>query len=178
MNTSKQVHTPSEKLTVVQLVSKYPAFHRILKCTTVFTRAPTGSYSQPHGPSSYPYYITLRLIGRFISHLYIDLPSKRFNSGFPTKNFICISHIFLRATCPANVNFLDLIRANNIWQKIANYEIRYTVSHLLLTYSLSQVKLFSPTSCPQTPSICVHPLSWDHVPHPTNHVPGPWRCAV
>jgi len=48
---------PLEKLTVVQLVNKFTAFHGTHRSITVITGADTGAHSEPHKSSQFPHTI-------------------------------------------------------------------------------------------------------------------------
>lgn len=59
---------PLQKLTVVQSVKKFTAFHETHRLITVITKADTGAHSEPHKSSHFPH-TTLNI------HFKISLPS-------------------------------------------------------------------------------------------------------
>jgi len=75
-----------EKLTVLQLVKKFPAFHGIRKFITALTniRHLSLSWASPI-QSIYPHPTSWRSILIISTHLRLGLPSGLFPSGFPTK---------------------------------------------------------------------------------------------
>jgi len=78
-----------EKLTVTQLVKKFPAFHRRQRFITVFTTVRHWSLSWARWiPSTPPHPISLRSLLTLSPHLRIGLPSR-----FPYQNVVCISHL-------------------------------------------------------------------------------------
>ena len=75
-----------EKLTGLQLVKKFPAFHGTRRFITVLTsvRHLSLSWANPI-QSIYPHPTTWRSILILSTHLYLGLPSGLFPSGFPSK---------------------------------------------------------------------------------------------
>jgi hypothetical protein len=74
-----------EKLPIVQLLKNFPAFYRVWRFITVFTRALHLSLSWDTSIQSIPYYsITLGSILILSTHHHLGLPSGLFTSGFPT----------------------------------------------------------------------------------------------
>ena len=75
-----------EKLTVLQLVKKFPAFHGTRRFITALTsvRHQCLSWASPI-QSIYPHTTSWRSILILSTHLRLGLPSGLFPSGFPTK---------------------------------------------------------------------------------------------
>ena len=75
-----------EKLTGLQLVKKFPAFHGTRRFFTVLTsvRHLSLSWARPI-QSTYPHPTSWRSILILSTHLRLGLPSGLFPSGFPTK---------------------------------------------------------------------------------------------
>jgi len=99
-----------EKLTVPQLVKKFPAFYGTRRFITAFTSArhlslfwANSIHSTPLHPTSW------RSILILSSHLRPDLPSSLFPSGFPTNALYMPLLSPIRATCPAHLILLDFI---------------------------------------------------------------------
>ena len=76
-----------EKLTGLQLVKKFPAFHGTRRFITAFTsvRHLSLSWANPI-QSIYPHPTSWRSILILSTHLRLGFPSGLFPSGFPTKN--------------------------------------------------------------------------------------------
>ena len=92
-----------EKLTGLQLVKKFPAFHGTRKFITALTRVRQLSLSWASPIQSiYPHPTSWRSILILSTHLRLGLPSGLFPSGFPTKTLYTLLSSSIRATCPAN----------------------------------------------------------------------------
>ena len=102
--------SPSEKLTDLQLVKKFPAFHGTRKFITALTSVCHLSLSWARPIQSiYPHPTSWRSILILSTHLCLGLPSGLFQSGFPTKTLYTPLSSPIRATCPAHLILLDFI---------------------------------------------------------------------
>ena len=92
-----------ERLTGLQLVKKFPAFHRPRTFITALTSVrylslPWASPIQ----SIYPHPTFWSSILILSTHLHLGLPSGLFHSGFPTKTLYTHHSSPIRATCPSH----------------------------------------------------------------------------
>ena len=99
-----------EKLTGLQLVKKFPAFHgtRMFITTLTSFRHLSLTWASPI-QSIYPHPISWRSILILSTHLRLGLPSGLLPSGFPTKTLYTLLSSPIRATCPAHHTLLDFI---------------------------------------------------------------------
>ena len=99
-----------EKLTGLQLVKKFPAFHGTRRFITALTsvRHLSLSWASPI-QSIYPHPTSWRSILILSTHLRLGLPSDLFSSSFPTKTLYTTLSSPIRATCPAHLILLDFI---------------------------------------------------------------------
>ena len=97
-----------EKLTGLQLVKKFPAFHGTRRFMTALTsvRHLSLSWASPI-QSMYPHPTSWRSILILSTHLRLGLPSGLFPSGFPTKTLYTPLSSPILATCPAHLILLD-----------------------------------------------------------------------
>ena len=93
-----------EKLTGLQLVKKFPAFHGTRMFITALTsfRHVSLTWANPI-QSTYPHPTSWRSILILSTHLRLGLPSGLFPSGFPTKTLYAPLSTPIRATCPAHL---------------------------------------------------------------------------
>ena len=96
-----------EKLTGLQLVKKFPAFHGTRKFITALTsvRQLSLSWASPI-QSIYPHPTSWRSILILSTHLRLGLPSGLFLSGFPTKTLYTPLYSPIHATWPAHLILL------------------------------------------------------------------------
>ena len=96
-----------EKLTGLQLVKKFPAFHRTRRFITALTsvRQLSISWASPI-QSIYPHSTSWRSILILSTHLCLGLPSGLLPSGFPSKTLYTHLSSPIHATCPAHLNLL------------------------------------------------------------------------
>ena len=115
-----------EKLIVLQLVMKFPAFHGTRRFITTLTsvRHLSLSWANPI-QSIYPHPTSWRSVLILSTHLRLGLPSGLFPSGFHTKTLYAPLSSPIRATCPAHLILLDFIT-----RKILGEEYRSLSSSL------------------------------------------------
>ena len=99
-----------EKLTGLQLVKKFPAFHGTRRFITALTsvRQLSLSWANPI-QSTYPHPTSWRSILILSIHLRLGLSSGLFPSSFPTKTLYAPVSSPICATCPAHLILLDFI---------------------------------------------------------------------
>ena len=99
-----------EKLTGLQLVKKFPAFHGTRSIITALTsvRHLSLSWASPI-QSIYPHPNSWRSILILSIHLCLGLTSDLLPSRFPTKTLYTPLSSPIRATCPAHLILLDFI---------------------------------------------------------------------
>ena len=99
-----------EKLTGLQLVKKFHAFHgtRMFITARTSVRHLSLSWASPIQPI-YPHPTSWRSVLILSTHLRLGLPSGLFPSGFPTKTLYTPLSSPIRATCPAHLILLDFI---------------------------------------------------------------------
>ena len=99
-----------EKLTGLQSVKKFPAFHGTRRFITVLTsvRHLSVSWASPI-QSIYPHPTSWRSVLILSTHLSLGLPSGLLPSGFPTKTLYTPLSSSIRTTCQAHLILLDLI---------------------------------------------------------------------
>jgi len=99
-----------EKLTGLQLVKKFPAFHGTRRFITALTSVRQLSLSCASTIQSIcPHPTSWRSILILSTHLCLGLPSGLFPYGFPTKTLYTPLSLPIRSTCPAHLILLDFI---------------------------------------------------------------------
>ena len=119
-----------EKLTGLQPVKKYPAFHGTRTFITALTsvRHLSLSWVSPI-QSIYPQPTSWRSILILSTRLYLSLPSGLLPSGFPTKTLYTSLSSTIRETCPAHLIILDYHPHNFGWINVRHTE--FNVNNLL-----------------------------------------------
>ena len=140
-----------EKLTVSQLVKKFPEFYGTQRFIAAFTSARQLSLSLATSIQSNPHYPTSsRSILILSSHLRLGLPSGVFPSGFPHQNPVK-TYIPIRATCPAHLIHPDFITQTMFGEQYRSLSsslcsfLHYPVTSSLLGPNILLNTLFSNT---------------------------------
>ena len=99
-----------KKLTGLQLVKKFPAFHGTRRFITALTgvRHLSLSWASPI-QSIYPHPTSWRSVLILSTHLRLGLPSGLLPSGFPNKTLYTPLFSTIRTTCPTHLILLDFI---------------------------------------------------------------------
>ena len=135
---------PLEKLTGLQLVKKFPAFHRTRRFITALTsvRHLSISWASPI-QSIYPHPTSWRSILLLSTHLRLGLPIGLLPSGFPTKTLYTPLSSPIRATCPAHLILLDFITRTILGEQFKSF----SSSLCNLFHSTVTSSLLGPNMC-------------------------------
>ena len=120
-----------EKLTALQLVKKFPAFHRTRRFITALTSVRHLSLSWANSIQSiYPHPTSWRSILILSTHLRLGLPSCLFPSGFPSKTlYTTSSYPYTPQAQP--ISFFSILSPAQYWVRSVNHLApRYAISHI------------------------------------------------
>ena len=112
-----------EKLTGLQLVKKFPAFHGTRRFITALTsvRHLSLSWTSPI-QSTYPHPISWGSILILSTHLRLGLPSGLFPSGFPIKNlYTPFPHSYAPHAQP--ISFFSILSPEQYWVRSTNMQL-------------------------------------------------------
>ena len=122
-----------EKLTGLQLVKKFPAFHGTRRFITALTsfRHLSVSWASPI-QSIYPHPTSWRSILILSTHLRLGLPSGLLPSGFSRKTLYTPLSSPIRATCPAHLIGLTICICNHLtW--CDKFGVHWAVHHNVIS---------------------------------------------
>ena len=127
-----------EKLTGLQLLKKFPAFHGTRKFITALksVRHLSLSWASPI-QSIYPHTTSYRSTLILSTHLHLGLPSCLLPSGFPTKTLYTPLSSPTRATCPAHLIRQDFITRSILGEEYKSFSSSlWNLLHSPVTSSL------------------------------------------
>ena len=157
-----------EKLTGLQLVKKFPAFHRTRRFITALTsvRHLSLSWASPI-QSIYPHPTSWRSILILSTHLRLGLPSGLFPSGFPTNTLYTPLSSPIRAICPAYLILLDFISRTQLGEEYRSFSSSLcNLLHSRVTSSLLGPNILLNTMFSNTLSFLSSRNVSDQVSHP------------
>ena len=147
-----------EKLTGLQLVKKFPAFHGTRRFITALTSVCHLSLSWARPIQYiYPHPTSWRSILILSTHLCLCLPSGLLPSGFLTKTLYTPSpHPYAPHAQP--ISFFSILSPAQYWVRITKHLVpRYAISSIPPLPRPSSIQIFSSTPCSQTPSTSFPP---------------------
>ena len=116
-----------EKLSGLQLVKKFSAFHGTRRFITALTSIRHLSLSWATSIQSiYPHSTSCRSILILSTHLRLGLLSGLLPSGFPSKTLYTPLSSPIRATCPAHLLHLDFITRTILGEEYKSFDDGYT----------------------------------------------------
>ena len=157
-----------EKLTGLQLVKKFPAFHRTRRFITTLTsvRHLSLSWARPI-QSIYPHPTSWRSILILFNHLRLGLPSGLLPFGFPSKTLYTTFPSPIHATCPAHLILLDFITRTILGEEYKSFSSSLcNLLHFPVTSSLLGPNILLNTMFPNTLSFLYSRNVNDQVSHP------------
>ena len=186
-----------EKLTGLQLVKKFPAFHGTRRFIPALTsvRHLSLSWASPI-QSIYPHPTSCRSILILSTHLRLGLPSGLFTSCFPTNTLYTPLSSSIRATCPAHwcdyschklkILFLTCLVNIKIWRKPCMTEWLNLFVWWLIYYTNTIYNVFirqKATRSAFKKSVLGTHFLWESSPPPTpknknKRAPGSWNVDL
>ena len=157
-----------EKLTGLQLVKRFPAFHGTPRFITTLTsvRHLSLSWASPF-QSIYPHPTSCRSILILFTHLRLGLPSGLLPSGFPSKTLYAPVSSPIRATCPAHLILLDFITRTILGEEYKSFSSSLcNFLHSPVTFSLLGPNILLNTMFSNTLSFLSSLNVSDQVSHP------------
>ena len=157
-----------EKLTGLQLVKKFPAFHGTRRFITALTSFRHLSLSRASPIQSiYPHPTSWRSILILSTHLCLGLPSGLLPSSFPTKTLYTTLSSPIRATCPAHLILLDFITRTILGEQYKSFISSLCSLLHSPRYLVPPMSKYSPQhhvlKHPQLPFLpqCQRPIYWN-----------------
>ena len=157
-----------EKLTGLQVVKKFPAFHGTRRFITALTsvRHLSLSWASPI-QSIYPHPTSCRSILILSTYLRLGLPSGLLPSGFPSKTLYTPLSSPIRATCPAHLILLDFITRTILGEEYKSFSSSLcNLLHSPVTSSLLGPNILLNTMFSNTLSLLSSRNVSDQVSHP------------
>jgi len=170
-----------EKLTGLQLVKKFPAFHGTPRFITALTSVHHLSLSWASPIQSiYPHPTSWRSILILSTHLRLGLPSGFLPSGFPSKTLYApFPHPYAPHAQP--ISFFSILSPARYWVRSTNHLApRYAVSSSPVTSSLLGPNILLNTMFSNTLSFISSHNFNDQVPHPYKTIGiiiVSWTCS-
>ena len=157
-----------EKLTGLQLVKRFPAFHGTRRFITALTSVRHLSLSGASPIQSiYPHPTSWRSILILSTHLRVGLPSGLLPSGFPTKNLYTPLSSPILTTCPAHLILLDFITRTILGEEYRSFSSSLCrLLHSPVTSSLLGPNILLNTMFSNTLSFLSSRNVSDQVSHP------------